>query len=189
MEYDLSHATVGSVTEAGEAAIARAELLVDQAAAAGETTYEARIAPLDAALLVMSDAEAYGPFLSNCHSDKDVRDAGSAAEERLNKWRSDLVFRRDVYDAVSGVNASELSGLEARSVEFWERDLRRAGHELSSEDRDELQAMRNRLIELEVQFQRNIAETDDHIEVSLEDTEGLPESFVQGLKEATHLAR
>ena len=183
MDYDLSHATVESVTSAAEAAIARAELLVEEAASATQPTYGARIAPLDAALLVMSDAEAYGPFLSNCHIDKAVRDAGSEAEERLNKWRSDLVFRRDVYDAVSGINVSDLSGLEARSVEFWERDLRRAGHELSSEDRDELQAMRNRLIELEVQFQRNIAETDDHIEVSLDDTEGLPESFVQGLQE------
>lgn len=183
MGYDLSHATVGSVTEAAEAAIARAKLLVAEAAAAAEPTYGARIAPLDAALLVMSDAEACGPFLSNCHPDKDVRDAGSEAEERLNKWRSDLVFRRDVYDTVSGVEESGLGGLEARSLAFWKRDLRRAGHELAEEDREQLQTMRNRLIELEVHFQRNIAEYEDHIDVSLDDVEGLPDSYIEGLKE------
>ena len=183
MDYDLSHATVASVTEAAETAIAQAELLVSKAASAAEPTYDARVAPLDAALLVMSDAEAYGPFLSNCHPDKDVRDAGSEAEERLNKWRMDVVFRRDVYDAVSGVDATTVSGLEARSVDFWNRDLRRAGHELSTDNRQQLQSLRNRLIELEVQFQRNIAESDDHIEVSLDDVEGLPSTYVEGLKE------
>jgi Zn-dependent oligopeptidase len=183
MQYDLSHATVRSVSDAVEVAIQQAELLVAEASAANEATYEARIAPLDAALLVLSDAEAYGPFLSNCHHDKEVRDAGSEAEERLNKWRSDLVFRRDVYEAVSDVDAASLSALEARSLAFWMRDLRRAGHELATEDREELQAMRNRLIELEVQFQRNIAESDDSIEVSIDDTAGLPTTYLEGLED------
>jgi thimet oligopeptidase len=88
-----------------------------------------------------------------------------------------------VYNAVSGVDASAIAGLEARSLAFWQRDLRRAGHELSEDRRKELQTLRNRLIELEVQFQRNIAESDDHIEVSLDDTEGLPDSYIEGLKE------
>ena len=185
MQYDLSTATVASVTDAAGVAITQAERLVAAAASATEPTYDARLAPLDAALLLLSDAEAYGPFLSNCHSDKAVRDAGSEAEERLNKWLTDLVFRRDVFDAVSGVDASALSGLEARSLAFWQRDLRRAGHNLSADERDRLQTMRNRLIELEVQFQRNIAESDDFIEVSVSDTDGLPETYVTGLKEGS----
>ncbi len=181
MQYDLSRASVESIEAATNTAIDEAEALVASAIRADHDTYADRIAPLDDAIRVVSDAAGYGPFLSNCHADKAVRDAGNAAKERLDKWATDLVFRRDLYDALRTVDTESMSALEARSTELWQRDLKRAGHELSSEDRDELQALRGRLIELEVEFATNIAEYSDHIEVSVDDLDGLPDTFVERL--------
>jgi thimet oligopeptidase len=131
------------------------------------------------------DAGGYGPFLMHCHPDKDVRDAGAAAQEALDKWSSDLVFRREIFDAVSHVDEDRLDGLPARSLGEWQRDLRRAGHELPKDARDELQRLRTRLIELEVGFSKNIAEFTDGIEIALDDTDGLPTSFIESLSEGT----
>ena len=181
MQYDLSNATVESIASATEAAIDTAEALVAAAIGASDNSYGARIAPLDDAIRIVGDAAGYGPFLSNCHPDKAVRDAGNEARERLDKWVTDLTFRRDLYDALVGVEPAEMDDLHARSAQFWQRDLRRAGHELSEDERNELQELRGRLIELEVEFSKNIAEYSDHIDVALDDVEGLPDTFIQGL--------
>ncbi|MDA2978539.1 MAG: Zn-dependent oligopeptidase [Actinomycetota bacterium] len=182
MNYDLSGATVDSVAAAASSAINKAEQLISKACASPEPTYAARVAPLDDALIVIADAGGYGPFLANCHVDEAVRDAGNETKELLEKWSADLVFRPEVHTAVSSVDTSKLSGLEARSVKFWKRDLRRAGHQLDQPDQQELQKLRARLIELEVAFSRNIAEFVDHIEVARTDMAGLPDAYVAGLE-------
>lgn len=182
MNYDLSGATVESVGAAASEAIERAEELVTRACASPDPTYAGRVAPLDEALIVIADAGGYGPFLANCHPDDAARDAGNEAKELLEKWSADLVFRPDVNAAVSSVDGTGLEGLEARSVDFWKRDLRRAGHNLDPDDQAELQRHRARLIELEVAFSRNIADHADHIDVARDDLEGLPDAYVASLE-------
>jgi thimet oligopeptidase len=182
MNYDLSVATVESVGEAASAAIEQAEQMVAMACASSEPTYAARVGPLDDALVVIADADGYGPFLANCHAEEAVRDAGNEAKELLEKWSADLVFRPEIHAAISSVDTSGLEGLKARSVEFWKRDLKRAGHDLDQDDQRELQGLKARLIELEVAFSRNIAESLDHIEIATTDVSGLPDAYVAGLE-------
>jgi len=114
-----------------------------------------------------------------------VRDAAQEAEERIIKWQSDLVFRRDLYEAVEAFAATDeaaaLEGERARLLAFSRRDLRRAGHALSSEDRDQVQRLNTRLVELGVAFSRNIDEAEDCIEVGIDRLAGLPESYIEGL--------
>ena len=62
------------------------------------------------------------------------------------------------------------------------RDFRRAGHELAPEQRAELEALRNRLVELQVAFARNINESPDWIEVDRDGLAGLPDSYVERLR-------
>ena len=49
------------------------------------------------------------------------------------------------------------------------------------DDRNELQDLRTRLIELEVAFSKNIADSKDAIEIGRDDTDGLPEAFLASL--------
>ena len=62
------------------------------------------------------------------------------------------------------------------------RDFRRAGHQLAPEQRAELEALRNRLVELQVAFARNINESPDWIEVDRDGLAGLPDSYVERLR-------
>jgi thimet oligopeptidase len=96
-----------------------------------------------------------------------------------------LVFRDDLYRAVRTFadtdEATALEGERARLLEHWLRDFRRAGHELSAEERAELERLRTRLVEVEVAFQRNINEFRDGIDVTREQLAGLPDDFVERL--------
>lgn len=182
MLYDLSTATAHSVAAETEAAIARAEAHVASAVDATGSGFAERIAPLDAALAVVQDANGYGPFLSNFHPDKAVRDAGNEAEQLLSTWATELMARRAVYDAVSAVDVDGLEGLERRSAEEWARDLRRAGHDLPEVDRERVKALRTELISLQVDFARNIAEYKDHLDVPRDDLASLPASYLDSLE-------
>ena len=186
MLYDYAAVTPDSVRAETDAAIADADALVAGAvASAADPSFDATLLPLELAGARLVEAYGRGAFMGQVHPDEAVRDAGTDAEERLNKWRVAVVFRRDLYEAVRAFAATDvasaLEGERARLLEHWLRDFRRAGHELSDEGRDELERLRTRLVEVEVAFQRNINEYRDGIDVTREQLEGLPDDYVERL--------
>ncbi|HEU5326053.1 MAG TPA: M3 family metallopeptidase, partial [Candidatus Limnocylindria bacterium] len=186
MLYDYAAVTPDSVRAETDAAIADADALVAGAvASAPDPSFDATLLPLELAGARLVEAYGRGAFMGQVHPDEAVRDAGTDAEERLNKWRVAVVFRRDLYEAVRAFAATDaasaLEGERARLLEHWLRDFRRAGHELSDEGRDELERLRTRLVEVEVAFQRNINEYRDGIDVTREQLEGLPDDYVERL--------
>ena len=154
-------------------------------AAAGSPTFDSTLQPLELAAAELVRAYGRAGFMGQVHTDAAVRDAGNDAEERINKWRVALVFRDDLYRAVRAFadtdEAEALEGERARLLAHWLRDFRRAGHELSAEDRAELERLRTRLVEVEIAFQRNINEFRDGIDVTREQLAGLPDDFIERL--------
>ena len=185
MLYDYRDVSADSVATVTDEAVRRADELVAQAAAADPPSFEATLEPLERALAVIGEAYGRGAFMGQVHSDADVRDAGQDAEERLNKWRVGIPFREDLYRAVAAVSAAHPDGLpgeRGRLLEHWMRDFRRAGQALEPDARAELELLRNRLVELEVVFQRNVNEARDWIEVTRDELAGLPDDYVDRLK-------
>ena len=187
--FDFTSVTEESVGLETDRALAEADALVAAAVAAEPTTFDARVWPLELAGARLTEAYGRGAFMAQVHTDPAVRDAGSAAEERLTKWRSALPFREDLYRAVREVaeapGSKTLNVEQQRVLEHWMRDFRRAGQSLEAAARMELEGIRARLVELEVAFNRNINEYEDAIEVSRERLAGLPDEFVERLKPGT----
>ena len=187
MLHDYTSVTADGVTDITEAAITGAESLLDGVVHIdGGRTYKNTMAPLDAVAVLISDASGEGSFMAKVHPDADVRAAGVAAGERTSKWAADLMMRPDLAAAVRAYAATEdaaaLEGLEARNLEFWLRDLRRAGHDLAESDQARLRELRQRLIELQVAFNSNLNEWDDAIDMTREDLVGLPETYIERLE-------
>jgi Zn-dependent oligopeptidase len=181
MVHDLSTATEASVAEATEEAILAAEALVALAVTNTGTGFAERIQPLDQAMEHIQDAHGYGPLLANFHPDEAVRNAGNAAQQALATWATDLISRTEVFDAVSAVDIDALEGLERRSADEWIRDLRRAGHGLDRTGRERVRTLQERLITLQVQFAKNIADHEDHLDVPRSDLDALPDAYVDSL--------
>jgi thimet oligopeptidase len=141
---------------------------------------------LDQALGDLWDANGQSGFMVRVHPDEAVRAAAQAADEQVTAWRRSLLLRDDVAAAVARYattpDAGSLDGEERRLLERWQRDLRRAGHDLPAEVREELRTLTLRAVALEAAFQRNVDEWADGIDVTPEDLAGLPESYVSGLK-------
>ncbi|MDH3259492.1 MAG: Zn-dependent oligopeptidase [Acidimicrobiia bacterium] len=187
MLVDYSLITAAAIKEAVDNAIAEAEKVIASLVAVSESrTFENTIRPLEEISIALQDAYGRGPFLGNVHPDEEAREIAREAEERLEKWQIELIFRPDLFKAVKDFSntdeAAVLAGEAKRLLVFLLRDFRRAGHELSSDDRAEVQRLRERLVELEVAFQRNIAEYEDYLEVTPEDLVGLPDDFVDRLE-------
>ncbi len=190
MLVDHTATTATAVNETVADAIAWAEAAVTSVIAVeGLRTFENTIRPLEDISVALQDAYGRGPFLGNVHPDEEVRETARESEERLQKWQVELSFRPELFRAVkdySGTDeADQLEGEAKRFLAFLLRDFRRAGHELSIDDQAEVQRLRERLVELEVAFQRNIAEYADYLEVTTADLAGLPDDYIERLDRGT----
>jgi len=187
MLHDYTSVTAHGVADVTEAAITEAESLLDGVIGShGDRTYANTMAPLDAVGVLISDASGVGSFMAKVHPDADVRTAGVEAGERASKWAADLMMRPDLAAAVRAYattdDAAALGDLDARNLQFWLRDLRRAGHDLPESDQARLRQLRQRLIELQVAFNANLNEWDDAIVMTRDDLAGLPDGYIERLE-------
>ena len=184
MLFDYTSVTAESVRAATDEGLGTGDDLV-AAAIAADPSFDGTMLTLDLAIAEAMRAYGRGAFMGQVHNDPAVRDAGMEAEERINKWRVGLPFRIDLYRAVRAFSetdeATSLEGERARLLAHWLRDFRRAGQELSEDDRAELERVRNRLVEVEVEFQRNVNEYRDGIDVTREQLDGLPDDYMERL--------
>jgi thimet oligopeptidase len=178
--------TPAQIEEGTDRAIREAEAVLDDLVAPKEEhSFENTLRPLDRIADTLAHATTSYTFMGYVHTDKEVRTAAKAAEEKLTKWGSDIYFREDLNAAVQEYAATDeardLQGEHRRLLDFVLRDLRRAGHDLEPETRERVQELTQRGIELEVRFQQNIDEWDDWILVTRDDLQGLPDAYIDGL--------
>jgi thimet oligopeptidase len=182
---DYTRVTPASIHQLTATAIAAADELIVSAERAATRTFAATLQPLEDAATIVADSYGRGAFLARVHPDPAVRAAGIEAEEQVTKWSTELVFRPGLYTALTEFGATDeahrLTGPHRRLLDHWLRDLERAGHGLEAEVHEELRLLRQRLIELEVQFGRNLDEWQDGLDLSPDDLDGLPEEFIDGL--------
>jgi thimet oligopeptidase len=186
-DFGYSDVTAEKISAGIEAALDEAQGILDQMVVPRDNrTFENTMLPLDQIADVLSKANARYAFMGYVHPEKEVRSEAKAAEEKLETFGVEMVFREDLNAAVKEYAATDdaaaLEGERARFVEFTLRDLRHAGHELSAEARARVKERTQRLVELGVRFQENIDEWEDHILVTHEELEGLPPSFAESLE-------
>ncbi|KAJ2888744.1 metalloendopeptidase, partial [Coemansia aciculifera] len=182
LNFNLSSADIERIAEA---LIAQDKKLQDSVAAEANPTFANVIVPI---ATLHNEQLADGcviAFLQNVSTNKDVRDASSAANEKLKAYEIECKMRVDVYRAVRAVsdNPDEMASLgpeDHRLVEKIEQELRHYGHALSKEKREHLGKVKTRLSELAIKFKRNINEGDNRAVFMREELEGLPSDFFEG---------
>ncbi|NNL71486.1 MAG: Zn-dependent oligopeptidase [Acidimicrobiia bacterium] len=185
MLHDYTSTTAADVARVTGEAIGRANAIIDDIVAVdGERTIANTLLPLNEAAATIMEGYGQGAFMARVHPDASVRLAATEEEEKLNKWGIDVVFRPDLYAALSSFEGTspDMTPEQARLLEFWMRDFRRAGHELEEAEQAELKQLKQRLVELEVAFAANVDAYTDYIEVTREELDGLPDSFIEALK-------
>jgi thimet oligopeptidase len=139
----------------------------------------------DAADGIMRTSGSYG-FMAYVADDDAVRETAREWEEQLSKYAVQLGFREDLYEAVREFSempeAAALVGEDRRLVEFTLRDYRRNGFGLPKDQRDRVQELMNRLVELGTEFRKAIDTWDDAIVATREQLAGMPDRWIDGLR-------
>ncbi|KAJ2369872.1 metalloendopeptidase, partial [Coemansia sp. RSA 2610] len=176
--------TPAEINAAVQRLIRREQQTYDKVAAQRRPTFTNTIAPLAKLENTDGGESAIISFLQNVSTDKQVRDASSEAERALLSSRMTSMMREDVYKSVKQVleNSVELARLDPEDralAESMARQYRQNGLALSAEQRAKLKTIKQRLIELGIEFSRNTNEKDGVALFTRDELAGLPDSFFE----------
>lgn len=184
MNFDYTSVTAEQIRSDVEDAITASRDRLE-IVASGDRSWKETILPLEDVAGILATTFGRTGFMGYVHADPETRAAGKEAEERISKFGVELAFRRDLYEAVADFAASDaasqLGEVESRLLEFTMLDFRNAGHELDEANRNRLRELSDRLVELSVAFERNVASHDDGLVVTRDDLEGMPEAYIETL--------
>jgi len=187
--FDYASVTAEDIRLRGSAALAEISRAVDTlvAIADADRTFANTLEALDELQNRLGQTSGRYAFLAQVAPAKDVRDAALVFQQELDAFATALGFRQDLYAAVRTVaDATATDSLDrdaARLLEFTLRDFRRNGFDLEPPARARVEELKQQLVDLGVRFRRNIDESDDALLLTPDQLAGLPDSYIEGLRE------
>jgi len=149
-------------------------------------TFENTIYAAETSECGVDDAAGFINILASVSTNARVRDAARKAEQKMAKAMIDIEYDEKMYEAVKEYAEKKpkekLSHESKKLLDDTMRGYKRMGFELPKVKREKLKRMYKRLAKLSNDFEKNINEYKDHILVSRDELEGLPERYIKGLK-------
>lgn len=123
-------------------------------------------------------------FLKNVSPKDSVRYAAGKNQQRLSAALVDIEFDRELYEAVKTVKKKRptLYGEDKKLFNDMMKGYARMGLDLPKAKLHRLKANIKKRTDLSIEFDKNLNEYDDNIVVSKNELDGLPASFIDGLK-------
>lgn len=184
---DFGALTPAQLGDACEAAMRACDASIEAIVSVpdGEGTFANTLLALEAAVEPVSQASGQYAFMAYVSADDALRAAAREWDEKLDKYMVGLSFREDLYAAIKAfagtAEAAGLTGEDARWLAHELRDYRRNGFDLPAEERQRVRALFDELVELDVQFRKNIDDYEDGIVVTRGQLAGLPDAWIDNL--------
>jgi Zn-dependent oligopeptidase len=128
-------------------------------------------------------------LMKETQADAEMRQACTDAVSRLNEWTVQLAYREDLYKICQAFMnrytrgaLPKLSGEDLRLMQETMRDFRRDGMHLDAATRSRVADLKNKLNQLETDFDTNITEAQRVITFSTEELEGVSPAFLESSK-------
>lgn len=128
-------------------------------------------------------SNVYGPvyLMGSVHPDDAVRNQAEESKSEFAKFFNEIQLDENLYRAVKDYSqtdeAKSLTGYKARFVEKTVEDFERNGFALPKDKRDELKIINDKISDLSILFQKNIAEVDDYLIVDENEIDGLQDDY------------
>ena len=120
-------------------------------------------------------------LMGNVLVDNDVRNEANGSISTFQKFLNDVSLDENLYNAVKDYSqtkeAKDLTGYKKKFVDETVLEFERNGFALSKEKRNELKIIQNKIADLSLAFQKNIAEYKDSLMVDENGIDGLPEDY------------
>ncbi|CAH0476142.1 unnamed protein product [Peronospora belbahrii] len=125
-------------------------------------------------------------FLGQVAVDKETRDACTKADEAIEDFSVQRSMRADVYKSVhmlyEGSIYHKLDPVTQRYVQRLVQDFERNGLQLPYDKQKEVQAWKQKLSKLGIQFQQNLSEETIEVQFAQDELKGLSEDFIAALE-------
>ncbi|MCA0447504.1 MAG: Zn-dependent oligopeptidase [Bacteroidetes bacterium] len=186
VQINFKSVTAASVSEATTAVLKEADSVLVNLLKPESKNFENTLKAIDQ--LYSTIFRVFNPIylLAETHPDEEVRNKSRESIEVFSEYLNQLAINEDIYAAVKSFNqtleASGLSGYKKRYLDETLLGFKRSGFDLTKDDREKLKSIRVELDKLSLEFQKNIAESTDFIELEINETEGLPADFISSRK-------
>jgi thimet oligopeptidase len=144
----------------------------------GRHTVANTLVPYDDIIGRADVAGRQATLIREVHPDAAVRQAAEAANQAVSKFTTELSLSRPVYDALRAI---DLRGADAETKFYVQKTLRAfrlAGVDRDDSTREQVRGLRDRIVDLQQAFERNIRDDVDTVTATPPDLEGLPADFV-----------
>ncbi len=122
-------------------------------------------------------------FLRLTSTHEDVRQAASESQSAMELLELEVASDRRLYEIVRATRVAEEGAEAARARELYLVDFElRGGAALSEEAQQELKRLKNRVVELQGQYSKNLADDATRVEFSREELAGLEADFIDALE-------
>ena len=162
-------------------AIATANKALDQIGAQdlGKVTFKSTVVALDDLAYQAGIAANKAAIIKETNTDPAMRSAAENAVKAFQEWAVGIDYREDVYKAIKAFADThpKLSGEDEKLLNETLRDYRRAGLDLSPDQRKEVEQLRKELSKLGSDFDTNIVKANAPVMFTKADLDGLPDSF------------
>ena len=122
--------------------------------------------------------------VKNTSPDVELRDAATEAMKKLNQASIAFNYREDIYLKLKAFADLDpiLSGEDQLLFEKTMLEYKRLGYDLPAEERADAEALQKKLSDLNTNFGDNIRNSNDVLAFTAEELKGLPESFLETVK-------
>ncbi len=151
--------------------------------AAAVKTVESVVDPLAEIDMILDEGLSEAELLESVHPDSLVRKAAEICKQELAKTSSELALDRALYDAFAALEGTKTQDpVTDRYIAHALRDFRRAGVDRDEETRARIRQIKEELVRLAQEFNRNIREDTRFIELDSSGLEGLPADYAASHK-------
>lgn len=131
-----------------------------------------------------SAATNHVTFLEDVAPAREVRDAAQDCSSQVSRLYVDAFARSDLYDVLKEAKAKNeaLDAQDEQLLDEYLKSFRRNGLELAPEKLAQLTELKKRIVDLQTEHSRNLAEWDDFLAVTREQLAGMSEDYIKGLE-------
>lgn len=135
----------------------------------------------DRASLHLGNVAAAGSLFGNVHPDEEVRELGDVAEQEASRLATRWSLDRQLYDVLAAVDDDAVAAdpLAARLLAKVRGDFRRSGVDRDDATRARIEAVRERITEIDQEFSRVVRDDVRTVRVAPERLDGMPEDWLE----------
>jgi thimet oligopeptidase len=173
-------ADAAAFQRATDARLAHGRELLDRVVAIkGARTVDNTLRPFDDVLLEIDAVSSQAGLIQAVHPDERIRQIAEQVSQKAGTFATELSLNRGVYEALEGVDVSHADAETAYFLQRTLRDFRLAGVDKDEATRTRIRDLRNELVVIGQDFDRNIREDLRKVTAtSASELDGLPADYI-----------